>query len=173
MSPELDKKLCETYPLIFKDRRGDMRQTAMCWGFEVGDGWYSLIDTLCALIYRPYEQACEDYRYLRGVEEYPGGKVVSAVAVERARQAMEDAAKAIPVAVQVKEKFGTLRFYVRGVHSRSEAIRNYIEFAEYFSSRICEVCGAPGKLRGGGWVQTLCDEHAHEAEGRLGVPQKA
>lgn len=163
MSPELDKKLCEAYPLLFKDRHRDMRETAMCWGFEVGDGWYSLIDSLCALICWPYQQACEHYRYLRdleGVEEYPGGKVIGAIAVERARLAMEDAATAVPVAVQVKEKFGTLRFYVRGVRSRSEAVRHYIEFAEYISSRTCEVCGAPGELRKGGWWRTLGDEHA-------------
>jgi hypothetical protein len=26
--------------------------------------------------------------------------------------------------------------------------------------RTCEVCGQPGKRREGGWIKTLCDEHA-------------
>jgi len=47
MRDELDKKLCEKYPKIFADRHGDMRNTAMCWGFDCGDGWYWLIDQLC------------------------------------------------------------------------------------------------------------------------------
>jgi len=62
-----------------------------------------------------------------------------------------------PVAVQVKEKFGTLRFYVDGYH---EAIGERIEQAELESGRICEVCGNEGKQRNQGWVRTLCDRHA-------------
>ena len=50
MSPELDKKLCEKYPKIFSLRYGDMKDTAMCWGFEHDDGWYNIIDRLCANI---------------------------------------------------------------------------------------------------------------------------
>lgn len=48
MSPELHKTLCEKFPLIFVDRNSAMSITAMCWGFDVEDGWYPLIDVLCA-----------------------------------------------------------------------------------------------------------------------------
>lgn len=163
MSPELDKKLCETYPLLFKDRHADMRTTALRWGFEVGDGWYALIDSLCGLIYWPYEQARQDYHALReleGGEGCDGAEVVSAVDVERARLAMNEAAEAVPIAVQVKEKYGTLRFYL---HGGNAAVSHYVEFAEYFSSRICEECGAPGDLRKDrGWLRTLCSKHARD-----------
>jgi len=47
MKKELDEKLVEKYPLIFKDINADMKMTAMCWGFECDDGWYWLIDNLC------------------------------------------------------------------------------------------------------------------------------
>lgn len=47
MSPELDKSLCEKYPLIFRDRNGSVMETLMCWGFDHGDGWYNLIDKMC------------------------------------------------------------------------------------------------------------------------------
>lgn len=47
MSPELDKKLVEKYPLIFANRHKDDTESAMFYGFEHGDGWYWLIDTLC------------------------------------------------------------------------------------------------------------------------------
>lgn len=50
---------------------------------------------------------------------------------------------------QVKEKFGTLRFYVTG---GNELIRGMIWFAESMSGRICETCGAPGKRRGRGYI---------------------
>ena len=62
------------------------------------------------------------------------------------------------VAVQVKEKFGELRFYTEGASESQEAA---ISFAEHLSSQICEVCGAAGKLRAErGWLRTLCDEHS-------------
>lgn len=48
MRQELDDLLCERYPDIFRDRQGDPAQTGMCWGFCCGDGWFDLIDSLCA-----------------------------------------------------------------------------------------------------------------------------
>lgn len=60
-------------------------------------------------------------------------------------------------AVQVKEKFGGLRFYVKEATPKQDAV---ISFVESISIRTCEICGAPGKQREGGWIKTLCDEHA-------------
>jgi replicative DNA helicase Mcm len=48
MTPELDKKLCDKYPVIFRQRGMDMSQTAMCWGFQCENGWWNLLDNLCA-----------------------------------------------------------------------------------------------------------------------------
>jgi hypothetical protein len=47
--------------------------------------------------------------------------------------------------LQVKEKFGGLRFYVNC--RRNEAIRQRIGIAADESFRTCEVCGQPGTLR--------------------------
>jgi len=60
------------------------------------------------------------------------------------------------VAEQVKEKFGTLRFYVQG---GDQLTTGMIWFAEGMSARICETCGQPGKRRGRGWIYTACDDH--------------
>ena len=62
------------------------------------------------------------------------------------------------VASQVKEKFGTLRFYTNYDEEGKQAAA--IEFAEFLSGSICDVCGAPGKARQGGGIVTRCDEHA-------------
>ena len=43
--------------------------------------------------------------------------------------------------VQVKEKFGALRFYVENAN---DVIRQRIELAELESLNTCEVCGKPG-----------------------------
>jgi hypothetical protein len=50
MRQELDDLLCQRYPELFRDRHGDKAQTSMCWGFECGDGWFGIIDSLCAEI---------------------------------------------------------------------------------------------------------------------------
>jgi hypothetical protein len=88
-----------------------------------------------------------------------GGKVVTAADVEEAERLMLAARKRVPVCRQAKQKFGTLRFHVS---KASEVESAYVEFAERMSARTCELCGARGRLRTGGWVRTLCD--AHEAE---------
>jgi hypothetical protein len=62
---------------------------------------------------------------------------------------------------QIKEKFGTLRFYVQG---GDDYTNGAISLAESLSAGICEDCGAPGKRSGGGWVRTLCDFHVVERE---------
>lgn len=71
----------------------------------------------------------------------------------------------LPRASQVKEKFGTLRFYMTcETKEMSEAIR----VAEEESARTCERCGMPGEQRGGGWVLTLCDRCHNEQEAKRG-----
>lgn len=50
MKPELDKALCEKFPKLFADRHKPMTETCMCWGFDCGDGWYWLINSLCEAI---------------------------------------------------------------------------------------------------------------------------
>ena len=135
MREELDKQLCEKYPKIFVNRNGDMTETCMYWGFSCGDGWYDLIDTLCENIQSYIDNNSSETR------------VISQV-----------------VAEQVKEKFGTLRFYTSG---GDRLIDGMIWFAESMSGRICETCGNSGKLRNSGWLVTLCDEHQTERENRF------
>ena len=127
MRSELDKQLCEKYPKIFADRYKPMTETAMCWGFDIGDGWYQIIDSLCDQIQHHIDWKNRD-----------GEKVVQVVAT------------------QVKEKFGGLRFYHSG---GDNTIYGMVSMAESWAANTCEVCGKPGKLRGGGWLYTACDEH--------------
>jgi hypothetical protein len=63
--------------------------------------------------------------------------------------------------LQVKEKFGTLRFYTAG--NLSGSLRRMIDEAENQSSKVCEVCGKEGQLRSDlSWLKTLCQEHYKE-----------
>lgn len=57
-------------------------------------------------------------------------------------------------ALQVKEKYGTLRFYLT---AGTDAIFDAIDEASSSSAKICESCGRPGRIRGEGWLLTRCD----------------
>ena len=59
--------------------------------------------------------------------------------------------------LQVKEKFGGLRFYT---NFSDDTISAFIEIAVLESTETCEVCGKPGTRQGEGWITTRCDEHA-------------
>lgn len=76
------------------------------------------------------------------------------------------------IPVQVKEKFGGLRYYIdysgEWTDEQLVSVKEIIAFAEQKSFTICEVCGEPSKLRDGrvapkskrtGRVLTLCDSH--------------
>ena len=56
---------------------------------------------------------------------------------------------------QIKEKYGGLRFYVLGA---PDWLWDKIDEAEKKSFTICELCGAPGELRGAIWYMTRCDK---------------
>lgn len=65
------------------------------------------------------------------------------------------------VVEQIKEKFGSLRFYVSG---GDDFTHGAIWLAESLSGSMCEECGAPGKRTNEGWIKTLCDFHIAERE---------
>ena len=50
MKQELQESLFKTYPKIFARRHMSKHHTAMCYGIQCPDGWYDIIDTLCARI---------------------------------------------------------------------------------------------------------------------------
>ena len=70
---------------------------------------------------------------------------------------------------QVKEKFGSLRYYYGTTLSYNEVgvkiMDSIVLAAETRSSRTCEVCGKYGQLRETHpYIRTLCDEHEKERE---------
>ena len=75
------------------------------------------------------------------------------------------------VADQIKEKFGTLRFYYlfeectsdtakygKQFQRTEDMLKGAIYFAESLSSTICEGCGAPGTINKTGWLTTRCSD---------------
>ena len=161
MNPELDKQLRDAYPKIFPDRYNGQ------FGFECGDGWFNLIERLCALVQHTVDRREKEIASVAAWNvDVTAGIVPHWWNVERdGTPAVKPIPAEIvqPVASQVKEKFGSMRFYVS---SATDEIYNYIAMAEAMSSVTCEECGAPGKRSGTGWVKVLCDVHTKERNKR-------
>ena len=176
MRKDLDDQLVADYPKIFRDRHASMRVTAMCWGFEHGDGWHGPLRQACSLMQHHIDASRQEraraLRYNRALKRAVAGDVS---ALERfyagslelddwaRKRAVDDAARnvarAVPpacpqvVASQVKEKFGTMRFYYHGGDEFTEGV---VSMLEAVSGITCEQCGNPGTLGGTGWLTTLC-----------------
>lgn len=181
MREELDKELVEKYSHMFRNRYAPMSETCMCWGFACGDGWYNIISTLCASIEQHVnwarQQRAMDLLRLRAqkkgydelVKFIARGSEPKEWHYERANELMKNAIeprkKVSRVVVdQVKEKFGTLRFYY---HGGDEVVDGMVRMAESMSGITCEHCGNLGERRSGGWVRTLCDVHEAEYQDRM------
>lgn len=133
MKSELQNKIFKKYPNIFKQKDLSMQETAMCWGISCGDGWYDLIDELCANI----KNRVENVNRNNPNEEF------------------------ICQAVQVKEKYGGLRFYLYG---GDDYICGLIAMAESMSYKTCSDCGnkAIHLDEHRGWIYTLCNACTNE-----------
>ena len=62
----------------------------------------------------------------------------------------------IPVLSQIKEKYGRL---VISFWSADQVSWTIAGVFEDLSEHICEVCGWPGKMNDGGWLQVRCKKH--------------
>lgn len=121
--------LVEVSPLLYRLYGTTDSGWSIQYGFACGDGWFGILKRL-------------------------------SLKMEADLQAMLAAGKRkqdLPVAQQVKEKFGKLRFYVGGQPAHW---REWIEEAIVESGKACEFCGQPGELSvHGGRAATLCPRH--------------
>ena len=126
MNEKNTNELLKKYPVVFGQYKLPPTQTAMCWGFEHGDGWYSIIDCLAFIIQRENERVQEQ---------------------DKGAEPMQ--------AVQVKQKFAGLRFYM---NYETDIVHGAIRMAESMSYRICEDCGSTQdvKFTSSFYVQSLC-----------------
>lgn len=102
-------------------------------GFCINKGWWPVVEALCSNIQNHIDHRNEQYN------TYKRGEPVQQV-----------------VALQIKEKFGGLRFYYTG---GDDTIRGMVYMAEAWANRVCEDCGAPSTKKTTGWIKTVCDEH--------------
>jgi hypothetical protein len=97
------------------------------FGFECGDGWFELLKELITNISKVLEDKDLDI-----YEHCPF------------------------TVTQVKEKYGTLRFYTTWI---TDEVEKLIDLAEVKSSITCEVCGKSANLfKDGYWYKVRCEQ---------------
>lgn len=157
MKQELDDRLVSQFPILYKDRYGDMRNTAMCWGFSCGDGWYELLwnlsNELTDLDKKDNvraDQVKEKFGTLRfyyTILNVPlFDRFIWKLEWELFKRYLKS--RAPRAWVKFRQKF---------YKTFSEKIDEIVYKYEAKSAKICERCGAPGKMRDGGWLKVRCD----------------
>jgi hypothetical protein len=211
MDKELQEKLFAIEPSFFV--RDDARASAMCFGFEIGDGWYWLVETLISYAKR-YKDDQDDLKcFLETRDGWLAGRGTGRIKRVVCDGGTEDSfdeehagelewsqpgpyyteeKRAADIeregpwfvyyrheckrpwdhfqVTQVKEKYGSLRFYVNG---SNDVYYGMIRMAEELSSCICEKCGKWGAENKAdhGWYVTLCEEcRASRRDGAGYVP---
>jgi hypothetical protein len=127
MTEVLEMRLVREFPYFFRDYKGDFRITCMAWGMSHGDGWFPTF-------YKLNVDIAAHLETLKLTNQHVPDFYWS----------------------QVKEKYGTARWYYNG---GDDTISGLVSDAEGKTEEICEQCGAPGQLRGNGWYYTACEDH--------------
>jgi len=196
MKAENIKLLVEKYPKIFgltHSRGPGPHYPITLFSIECGDGWFDILDSACHLIQshvdhkRRYRASA--LRYNRAIRRasrgdtaglthyYTCGSKSDAWALKQVSETLSRGTfteRPIPeicyqvVAVQIKEKFGGLRFYT---NVSDDYVSGILAMAESMSYRVCEQCGSAGRMRGIGWLYTACDSHTNSEDLNQAISQ--
>lgn len=130
---EFSNYMLNTFPKMYGEH----------FGFEIGKGWWPMLASLSRHIQGHINWRAETIeRLMKNPSDRPMPEKVPQVVV-----------------LQIKEKFGGLRFYYNG---GDDKIAGMVQMTEAWCGHTCESCGEPGEMRQGGWLRTLCDKHAKE-----------
>lgn len=135
MTPELEQALLLKYPKIFRQKDLGMNESCMYWGIAIGDGWYKLIDELCAWLQFNTDRNSYPQVEAAQVKEKFGGLRFYVDIIPGSSDS--------PRSEKTKLKIAN--------------IRGAISLVESMSISTCEHCGSPGIPRNGNWMSTLCD----------------
>lgn len=128
------EEIIAKYPKIFAPYEGNPKN---CNWYGVPKGWLPIIDDLCGCI----------QNYIDNFRQYIDGKKVVAEQV---------------ICIQMKEKFGRLRFYTNG---HNDIIEGMINYAEYLCDNTCDRCSSREDLgMTTRWISVCCRKCAEKEE---------
>ena len=128
-----NKRLCDKFPFLIPSNWSGNSDEMPKWNYE-----YTELDEMPPGWRKAFgEQMCEEI-----MEELKASNMIDTYMV-----------------LQIKEKFGMLRWYDNGFTKKGfDIISKY----EDMSKRICIACGKPATLISTGWISPWCDECAEQ-----------
>lgn len=142
--------IIQKYPKIFEHYEGNPGDVN--W-YGVPDGWLPIVDILCKAI----QSYCDSTRSIENpdfdsTKEYDRDDTTTHRYLQVKREQV--------TCVQMKEKFGGLRFYTSG---EDEFVAGMIRMATYMCDNTCEGCGVrEGLGLTKGWITVRCKKCAEE-----------
>lgn len=140
------KDIIEKYPKIFAPYEGN--PGGVNWT-GVPKGWLPIIYDLCGAIQNyidHYRRSALNPSYIEG-SKWESGDITTHKYVQVSPNQV--------TCVQMKEKFGGLRFYTDG---HDDIVDGMIQYAEYLCDNTCEVCGSRENLGNTtGWITVCCE----------------
>lgn len=161
MNDELTKYLVEKYPKILKQSDVNKDHCYGLFGIECSDGWFLHLDRMFNSIQSMIDFSESNYENLQcHYNKLPWYKKLMSLYKRSRYHYFRNNQTPIPqvTALQIKEKFGTLRFYYTG---GDERITPIVDFYESYTQYICEDCGSTVDVGStSGWIRNVCQKHA-------------
>jgi len=148
------RTLLDRYRHLFITDAGEL---TLQHGFDVGDGWFQLLDDVLASLQGALQSELNRLDMTRLSSGFESAATIACetdVALARA---------GTPHVVDVKQKLGGLRVQLQFAHDRLPRALPFaygvLHLANRVSLRTCEVCGAAGSLQKQAWLHVTCDAH--------------
>jgi len=136
MNPIELKEYADPIDKLIKDYPSVFKGMVDSSPYSLPSGWYLLVDKLCSDL--------------------------SVLLDEELKNTKEDPEQPLFMLLQIKEKFGGLRFYYMMNTKNDELyhkVQKLIDIAEDTSYTICEITGKPGEFcKSGSQYHTFCEE---------------
>lgn len=152
MSPELEAELVAEFPQLFTGYHGDPMDTCMAFGCDVGDGWFTIIHSLCQKMMAEIARSPDllgEVKFMQIKEKFG----MLAVHVDFGDKPYNEPPETKP-----------------SVWDAVDRIYNLMHDAELESRNICEDCGSDDETvttEGRAWIRTLCSQCREDQEVRL------
>jgi hypothetical protein len=136
MNPNEVKEYADPIDKLIEDYPSVFKDMTHGSAYDLPSGWYLLVDKLCSDL--------------------------SVLLDEERKNTTQNPEQPLFNVLQIKEKFGGLRFYYV-VNTKNDelyhAVQKLIDDAEDASYNTCEITGKPGKLsKSGMYYHTFCEE---------------
>ena len=163
MKKEIELKLVEKYPILYKDYGGDPRKTCMTWGFACGNGWHKIIEDLSFEITKIAKKHNNIEIVADQIKE-KFGELRFYYHIDKKRVSIISYLAWKIKIFFIKNRLGRLYTFITNVRKKFyktpiEKIAELVRNAELLSSQTCENCGNHGTIHNiDGWLKTLCDK---------------